>query len=140
MLLLGCFTWLCAQQMSSLSFAFTGQSIAALALGLGGFALNLAPKLVFARAGTTVNPLKPETSSHLVTTGIYRYTRNPMYLGHAAILLGWVSYLGNAVGLFAVAAFILYVSRFQVQPEERHLSTLFPEQYAAYAKRTRRWL
>ena len=126
--------------MLSLSFAFTGQNVAALALALGGVVLNLAPKLAFARAGTTVNPLKPETSSHLVTSGIYRYTRNPMYLGHAAILLGWVAYLGNAVGLVAVAAFVLYVSRFQVQPEERHLSTLFPEQYAAFARQTRRWL
>ena len=140
MLVLGCITWLGVQYVPSLSFTFVGKNFAALTLALAGLVLNLVPKLDFARFGTTVNPLKPEASSHLITSGIYRYTRNPMYLGHAAILLGWVAYLGSAVGLVAVAAFVLYVSRFQIRPEERHLSTLFPEQYAAFARKTRRWL
>ena len=140
MLLLGCFAWLGARLFPSLSFAFIGQPVAALALVLGGVALNLGPKLAFARAGTTVNPLKPASSSQLVTSGIYRYTRNPMYLGHAVMLLGWASYLGNAAALVAVPAYVLYVSRFQIQPEERHLSTRFPERYAAFSRQTRRWL
>lgn len=140
MLLLGCFAWVGAELLPSLSFAFTGQSAAALALALGGVALNLGPKLAFARVGTTVNPLKPGSSSYLVTSGIYRYTRNPMYLGHAVILLGWAVYLGNAVAFVAVPAFVLYVSRFQIRPEERCLSKRFPDQYAAFSRQTRRWL
>ena len=140
MLVLGFFSWVGARLFPSLSFTLMGQSAAALGLVLGGVALNLGPKLAFARAGTTVSPLKLGSSSRLVTSGIYRYTRNPMYLGHAAILLGWAVYLGNAATLVGVPAFVLYISRFQIQPEERYLSTLFPERYAAFARQTRRWL
>lgn len=110
-----------------------------MAAGLSGLALNLAPKIAFRRARTTVNPLRPSATTHLVTSGIYRYTRNPMYLGHALILLGWVLYLGNAMAYAVVPVFIALVSHFQIAPEERALGVLFPE-YADYRRRVRRWL
>lgn len=106
---------------------------------LVGLALNLWPKLAFKRAGTTVNPLRPATSTQLVTGGVYRYTRNPMYLGHALMLCGWTVYLGHGLAYVLVPLFVAYVTRFQIQPEERALAQRFVD-YAAYCRQVRRWL
>lgn len=105
-----------------------------------GVTLNLLPKLAFRRARTTVNPLRPSASSALVTHGVYRYTRNPMYLGQAIVLTGAVLYLQNPVAWLAVPLFVLYITRLQIVPEERVLSARFPEAYALFRQRVRRWL
>lgn len=109
-------------------------------VGLAGIASSLAGKLQFGRASTTVNPLAPERASALVTRGIYRYTRNPMYLGFLLALLGWAAYLGNAWTLIGPAAFVLYMDRFQIMPEERALWALFGDEYRAYCASVRRWI
>lgn len=75
-----------------------------------GVMLNLLPKLAFQRARTTVNPLRPSASSALVTRGVYRYTRNPMYLGQATVLAGAMLYLQSAIALLAVPLFVLYIT------------------------------
>jgi len=105
-----------------------------------GLALNLLPKLAFQHARTTVNPLRPSASSALVTHGVYRYTRNPMYLGQATVLAGAMLYLQNPVAWLAVPLFVLYITRWQILPEERALSARFPEAYARFRQRVRRWL
>ncbi|WP_414539711.1 methyltransferase family protein [Stenotrophomonas forensis] len=105
-----------------------------------GVTLNLLPKLAFRRARTTVNPLRPSASSALVTHGVYRYTRNPMYLGQAIVLAGAMLYLQNAVAWLSVPLFVLYITRLQIVPEERVLSARFPEAYALFRQRVRRWL
>jgi len=105
-----------------------------------GVTLNLLPKLAFRRARTTVNPLRPAVASALVTQGVYRYTRNPMYLGQATVLAGAMLYLQNLAALLAVPLFVLYINRWQIVPEERALSARFPEAYAAFRQRVRRWL
>ncbi|MGE8274031.1 methyltransferase family protein [Stenotrophomonas sp.] len=105
-----------------------------------GLALNLLPKLAFQRARTTVNPLRPSASSALVTHGVYRYTRNPMYLGQATVLAGAMLYLQNLTALLAVPLFVIYITRLQIVPEERALSARFPEAYAGFRQRVRRWL
>lgn len=105
-----------------------------------GLVLNLLPKLAFQRARTTVNPLRPSASSALVTHGVYRYTRNPMYLGQATVLAGAMLYLQNLTALLAVPLFVLYITRLQIVPEERALSARFPEAYAGFRQRVRRWL
>lgn len=105
-----------------------------------GLTLNLLPKLAFRRARTTVNPLRPAMASALVTRGVYRYTRNPMYLGQATVLAGVMLYLQSPVALLAVPLFVLYITRLQIVPEERALSARFPEAYAAFRQRVRRWL
>lgn len=94
----------------------------------------------FRKAHTTVDPLHPEKASHLVTGGIYQVTRNPMYLGMAALLLAWTVFLASPWMLLGVLAFMLYISRFQIQPEERALEALFGEDFRAYRARVRRWL
>jgi protein-S-isoprenylcysteine O-methyltransferase Ste14 len=94
----------------------------------------------FRRARTTVNPRKPETASSLVDSGIYRVTRNPMYVGLSFVLIAWAAFLSSAWALLGPLAFVLYVGRFQIAPEERALSKLFGNEYAAYRERVRRWL
>jgi protein-S-isoprenylcysteine O-methyltransferase Ste14 len=96
--------------------------------------------LSFRRAKTTVNPLKPETSASLVSTGVYSFTRNPMYLGMALVLLAWAAYLASPWALAGPALFALYITRFQIIPEERVLARLFGTSFAEYRKRVRRWL
>ncbi len=110
------------------------------ALMLSGLAVNLLPKLAFRRARTTVNPLRPAAATSLVTGGIYRHTRNPMYLGQALLLLGAMLWLGSTAALLVVPLFVGWISRFQIQPEERVLSARFGADYAAFRRAVRRWL
>jgi len=87
-----------------------------------------------------VNPLKPDSASALVVAGIYRWTRNPMYLGMATVLAAWGLYLANIGALAGVALFVAYMNRFQIAPEERALEARFGADFAAYRGRVRRWL
>ncbi|MGY1531582.1 methyltransferase family protein [Luteimonas sp. A649] len=127
-----------AELLPSASFSFPVPGT--LFLLCVGLALNIIPKVAFRRAGTTVNPLRPAKASQLVTSGVYRFTRNPMYLGHALMLLGWALYLGNLVALGAVPVLVLYLSRFQIRPEETQLLARFPDAYAAFCRQVPRWL
>jgi protein-S-isoprenylcysteine O-methyltransferase Ste14 len=112
----------------------------ALPLVVLGILVCLAGVSAFRRAGTTVNPLDPDKVSQLVVTGIYRFTRHPMYLGMTFVLIGWACWLANPLTLAPVAAFAAFIERFQMQPEERALADRFPEQFPAYAARVRRWI
>jgi protein-S-isoprenylcysteine O-methyltransferase Ste14 len=113
---------------------------AAIAIALAGAAVAIAGVAAFRRAKTTVNPLNPETSSSLVTSGVYRLTRNPMYVGIALALVAWAVFLSSGWALLGPLIFVLYMTRFQIVPEERVLSSMFGEAYAAYRARVRRWL
>ncbi|HWA11516.1 MAG TPA: isoprenylcysteine carboxylmethyltransferase family protein [Burkholderiales bacterium] len=105
-----------------------------------GIAFDLLGLLAFRRARTTVNPLRPEKASSLVTGGIYRVTRNPMYVGMALVLLAWAAHLSALLPFAGIAAFVAYITRFQIRPEERALDALFGQSFADYAARVRRWL
>jgi protein-S-isoprenylcysteine O-methyltransferase Ste14 len=105
-----------------------------------GIAIALSAVISFRRAETTVNPLKPETSTSLVSTGIFARTRNPMYLGMLIALLAWAVYLPSALALLGPVAFALYITRFQIIPEERAMQTLFGSAFSKYAQSVRRWL
>ena len=119
---------------------FTIRVVAAIAIALAGVAFSIAGVAAFRRAKTTLNPLKPGTSSSLVTSGVYRFTRNPMYVGLALGLLGWAVFLSSAWSLLGPLVFLLYVTRFQIVPEERALSGIFGAAYSEYQARVRRWL
>lgn len=112
----------------------------ALLLLLAGAAFCLAGVWSFRQAQTTVNPLKPETASTLVRAGVYRYSRNPMYVGFALLLLAWACYLAAPWALLGVLAFVLYIQRFQIAPEERALAQIFGDEFQRYAAQVRRWL
>lgn len=115
-------------------------TVAAIVIALVGISLVVAGNLTFHRAKTTVNPFKPETASSLVTGGIYRVTRNPIYVGLLVVLAGWAVFLANAFSLLGLALFPLYMTRFQIIPEERALRSLFGDAYFRYSSRVRRWL
>ncbi len=94
----------------------------------------------FWRAGTTINPLKPARASRLVTGGIFRVSRNPMYLGLLLLLVAYAVRLSALPVWLGPVFFVVYVTRFQITPEERVLSAKFGEAYQQYKARTRRWL
>ena len=106
---------------------------------LGGL-FALAGAIAFRKLRTTVNPLKPAQSSAVVTAGVYKITRNPMYVGLVLVLLGWAIYLGAPLTLLGPIGFAMYVQRFQIIPEERVLLAKFGDQYSAYMAKVRRWL
>lgn len=118
----------------SLKYALVGLL---LVIGIGFDVLGI---LTFRASRTTINPLKPERSSALVTGGIYRITRNPMYVGMAFLLLAWAVHLSALLPLGGIFLFVCYMTRFQIQPEERALECIFGEQFSAYRARVRRWL
>ncbi|MBC52417.1 MAG: protein-S-isoprenylcysteine methyltransferase [Gammaproteobacteria bacterium] len=112
----------------------------AILLALTGIAVASMGAAAFKRAHTTVNPLHPEQTSHLVTDGIYRYTRNPMYLGMALVLTAIALYLADLSAFLGVALFVRYIGRYQIGPEEDRLLEKFGDSFAAYQNRVRRWL
>jgi protein-S-isoprenylcysteine O-methyltransferase Ste14 len=113
---------------------------AAVAIALVGIGFSAAGVLAFRRARTTANPTKPEKATSLVNSGVYRITRNPMYVGVTCVLLAWAVFLSSAWALLGPVAFVLYIDRFQIAPEERALAKLFGREYANYRAKVRRWL
>ena len=112
----------------------------AIAIALVGGAFSIAGALAFRRAKTTVSPLRPERTSSLVTRGVYRITRNPMYVGLLLGLLAWAAGLSSPVSLAGPVAFIMFINRFQIEPEEKALLAKFGPEYETYKSTVRRWL
>ena len=94
----------------------------------------------FRKHQTTVNPSKPETSSQVVDSGIYQYSRNPMYLAMLLALLAYACYLENLLTFLICGLFIWYIGKYQITPEERMLTKLFGQDYTNYKNSVRRWL
>lgn len=129
-----------AYSAPSLSFTLPGSSAIALALVALGGAVAIAGVIAFRDKRTTVNPLTPSASSSVVSGGVYRVSRNPMYLGFLLALAGWAVYLSNAGAALLLPAFVAYMTQYQIRPEERALLAKFGSEYAQYASRVRRWL
>ena len=117
-----------------------------LALTIGGIFFLIGLYIVFAAIGlfkredTTILPFNPDKTSALVTNGIYKTTRNPMYLGMAFILIAAVFATRQPVGLLAVLAACVYLTQFQIKPEEQALEQTFGQSFLDYKKRVRRWI
>lgn len=94
----------------------------------------------FARAGTTIDPVHIANAEKLVTTGVFGLTRNPMYLALLCLLTAWAIYLRVPVVWLGPLAFALFITRFQIMPEERVMMEKFGADYAAYQSRVRRWV
>ena len=105
-----------------------------------GVAFAMAGAGAFRRASTTINPVRPDQATSLVTGGVFRYTRNPMYLGLTAVLVGWAVFLASPWSFLGPVLFALYINRLQIIPEERILAAKFGADYEAYRKKVRRWL
>lgn len=105
-----------------------------------GLSFDVLGLLAFRAARTTVNPMRPEKASALVSGGVYRITRNPMYVGMLCLLLAWAEFLASPLALVGPLLFMLYITRFQIIPEERILRQCFGEPYDAYLQQVRRWI
>jgi protein-S-isoprenylcysteine O-methyltransferase Ste14 len=106
---------------------------------LGFFILISAVKL-FRNDKTTVNPLSPEQATKLVTNGIFKLSRNPMYLGMAVILASVAVFFNIIGGIIFMALFCLYITKFQIIPEEKAMKELFAQDFEQYMQATRRWI
>lgn len=138
-LLVAAAMWGIARALPAL-LAVRDPEFAAAVVALIGLAFDLAGIVSFYRAKTTINPLRPHKTSSLVSTGVYRVTRNPMYVGLLFLLIAWAIYLSSAWALLGPLAFVLYMNRFQIGPEERVLGLLFGDEYEEYKRKVRRWL
>jgi len=139
-LILGALMAFLAHLTPGLTVALPYRGVAAAALLLAGLAVTLAGVVEFRRARTTVDPTRPDQASAVVTGGVYARTRNPMYLGFLLGLAAWAAWLGNLPACLALPAFVKYMNRFQIAPEERLLRAKFGAPYEAYLLRVRRWL
>ena len=132
--------WAVASWLPSWRIALPGRTVATVLLLLVAATIGIAGVRAFDRARTTVDPLRPERASALVTSGIYRRTRNPMYVALAIALLAWTIWLAHPLALPWVVAFVAWMNRYQIAPEERALRALFGAEYERYCSEVRRWL
>ena len=132
--------WLAARLLPFADFTLPVQAALAIALVAIGLCLGVVALLQFRMAHTTHHPMKPEEASALVIAGIYRFTRNPMYLGVLLILTAWAAWLANIAAFVLLPAFVVYLNRFQIAPEERALEARFGAAFADYRRAVRRWL
>jgi protein-S-isoprenylcysteine O-methyltransferase Ste14 len=105
-----------------------------------GIAIDLAALVRFRKAATTVNPLDPSKASRLVTDGVFRVSRNPMYLGLLLLLIGWAVWLGSVSPLIVPPLYVVVITLVQIIPEERALSRNFGEQYVSYRRSVAQWI
>lgn len=130
--------WLVA--FPALDFAFPGRGLLAAVLVLVAVTVGLSAILGFSRAKTTLNPLQPDAASALVVRGIFRWTRNPMYLAMLLMLIAWACVVANVAALVILPLFVAYLNRFQIVPEERALQARFGSEFEQYKRTVRRWL
>jgi protein-S-isoprenylcysteine O-methyltransferase Ste14 len=126
--------------MPAANLPFAGHRTASIALALIGAAVATAGVLQFRRAKTSVNPLDPDRAGTVVASGVYGLSRNPMYLGMALVLLGVAAWHATLIGLVLVPLFCLYITAFQIKPEERVLLARFGQAFASYQIKVRRWI
>lgn len=132
--------WAIARATPHLTRPYPARGLVATALLIVGIAIVAMGLRAFRRSSTTVDPRFPENASRVVSGGIYRYTRNPMYLGMLVVLIAWTALLSNVATLVMPVLFALYITRWQIVPEERALADKFGAEYEAYRKAVRRWL
>lgn len=136
----GLSAWLGSRTLPEWSIDFPGRAWAAGITALGGAAVIMAGVVAFRLSRTTVNPRRPQDASALVTNGVYKLTRNPMYLGMLLLLGAWSAWLSNAATIPWIVLFAAYMNRFQIKPEEAILERLYARSFEVYKSRVRRWI
>jgi protein-S-isoprenylcysteine O-methyltransferase Ste14 len=132
--------WLCSARMVALSLEIPFRTPLASIVALCGFGFATAGVLAFRRAKTTVDPTRPFATTTIVTTSVYRISRNPMYVGFLLSLTSFAIACANGAAFLWLPLFVLYLNRFQIGPEERYLTDKFGDAYANYRARVRRWI
>lgn len=132
--------WVVGAYLPAGNVALPGRRVVAAITFLLGWGVVSAGVFEFRRRKTTMSPFSPERTASVVSSGIYRWSRNPMYLGMALALFGIAAWCSSLPGFAVVLLFCLYLTRFQIQPEERMLLKLFGAEYAEYMAQVRRWI
>ena len=132
--------WVIPFQIPMIDFFFSFRLPCSLILIIAGGVLAVAGIFAFHKGQTTLNPIKPEAASIIVTYGVYRFSRNPMYVGLLFVLTAWAVWLYNFLAFLFLPAFVLYMNGFQILPEERALQAKFGSEFNAYMMSVRRWL
>ena len=132
--------WLAHAYLPQFNFHLPFAPIVAPLFAFLGLLISTLGFLEFKRAKTTLNPTKPQSSSSLVKTGIYRRTRNPMYLGFLSLLITCATLAANLLAFLLLPLFIAYMNQFQIKPEERALTALFNHEFKSYSSTVRRWI
>ncbi|HTD91301.1 MAG TPA: isoprenylcysteine carboxylmethyltransferase family protein [Burkholderiales bacterium] len=132
--------WAVDRKLTAGQFESTKLTPIAVVLLIAGVTIMLAAAASLIAAKTTLNPLRPLRASSLITTGMFRISRNPIYLGDLLILTALAVWLGNVINVVVLGVFVWTINRFQIASEERALTKLFGERYVAYCSKVRRWL
>jgi len=132
--------WVLAREAGVQNYEVPYKSMVCAVLVMVGLIVDFSALWLFVKAKTTVNPITPNKASSLVTTGIYRYTRNPMYMGNFIFLLAWLVWMGSAYGVIGLILYVVYMNQFQIKPEESALLNLFGKQYSQFCSQVRRWI
>jgi len=132
--------WWLARFAGPGNFKFEGQPLFAIIFMTAGIVMMLVAAFSFYKAKTTINPLDPSKASYLITTGMFSFSRNPIYLADLLVLIAWAIWLGNIFNIALLVVFVVYINRFQIAPEERALGILFGDAYREYCARVRRWI
>lgn len=140
MLIFGVIMWAIAQLSPQYPIAFTLQWSLVVITFLAGLSFGVGGIRSFNKAQTTINPLKPDAASSLVSSGLFNHTRNPMYVALTLALCSWGFFLASAWAFIGVIAFVIYITRFQILPEERAMVKLFGDEFTEYKNRVRRWI
>ena len=132
--------WLLHRYLPFYRLQFVHQTASAVILIVAGLGIAVAGIRAFLKLKTTVDPRTPEKATELVVIGIYKYSRNPMYLGVLLVLMGVAVYLGALSAIIGIASFVAFINKFQIEPEEIALQEKFGERYAQYAQKVGRWM
>lgn len=136
----GTLAWGASQYVPAWKFGGAPVLILSVVFALAGAGFLTVALNIFSIHDTTFDPLDPSRAQNLVVTGVYRFTRNPMYLGMALLLLAWCLYLGNVVAFISIPIFVVAMNELQIRAEEAALLNNFGEEYAQYRMRVRRWI
>jgi len=132
--------WISGRYLTFANLTFPGQELITLVLSITGIVIAVTAIIAMRRAGTTVDPIDPTKASSLVVSGIYRISRNPIYLALLLILMAWIIRQGNLVAVFLAVTFVWQLTHFQIRAEEQALEEKFREKYSEYRLEVRRWI
>jgi len=124
----------------ALKYDFQYQEIISLAILIISILIIAIGVYSFQKAKTTFNPMTPEKAAKLVKTGVYKYSRNPMYFGFLAWLVAWAIFIGNPVNILLLPLYVLLVNKLYIIPEEMALENLFKNEFREYRSKVRRWI
>ena len=132
--------WLLARYVPALAVDIPGRKVFVVLLFCLSGIVAVPAIVAFRSAGTTVDPRDPEKTTRLVVRGVFKISRNPMYLGLLLLLGAWAFYLSNLLAFAGLPLFVLAMNRLQIRPEEAAMLAQFGDDYRKYAEMVRRWI